>query len=97
MVNYSYRMISISTGWVARCNEISAEGIGTTKEEAITSLRLNLEERLRSDEGVAPPSQPAPAIPIVLRLDDSAENLSPFGPGEPATDHAQETPLSERR
>ncbi len=45
--------------YVAQCLEVDVAGEGATREEAVESLKRELEAYLHDSEAVAPPKEPA--------------------------------------
>ena len=81
MTNYTYRLRSIDTGYLAECCETSVAAEGTTEDEAVSGLRAALVERLKEPNAVAPPSKPR-LIEISLNVAPPPQDPTPQGPGE---------------
>ncbi|HEY4014549.1 MAG TPA: hypothetical protein VGM06_14505 [Polyangiaceae bacterium] len=57
----------VEGGWVAECEEVDLAGEGTTRDEALATLRAALEDYFHRAEAVAPPTDaPREAIEIVV-------------------------------
>lgn len=84
MVRYTYRLHTITNGYVARCVEMSAEGEANNAEEAVRLLSLAIQERRHETNAVAPPA-PESLGPIELvRVEPPTPERDPQGPGEVA-------------
>lgn len=82
MTNYTYRIKTIDTGFLAECCETSVAADGVTEDEAVAGLRNALIERLKEPNAVAPPSNPR-LIEISLRpAPPLVQEFAPQGPGE---------------
>ncbi|MBX3206702.1 MAG: hypothetical protein KF764_16655 [Labilithrix sp.] len=85
-MKFSYRLVRISSGFVAECVESEAAGEGKTATEAVESLRRSLEERMFRPDAVAPPSQPTEGVIELVLADEGAaadrRSLDPSGPGD---------------
>ncbi len=68
---------------LAKCLDLEASGEGTTREQALASLRAAVEERL-TIEAVAPPREgPELTIEIVVvEGDPEVRGREPTGPGD---------------
>ncbi len=71
--------------WLATCLDLEASGEGKTREEALESLRVAIEER-ETPEAMAPPEVDLPpGIEILVVGPDADERaLEPTGPGDSA-------------
>lgn len=76
---YTYEIVAIEEGELARCLELPVEAIGTTRDAAVTALRRALAERLNGDEAMAPTTSQPIAFDLVPR---ARESIEPFGPGD---------------
>ncbi len=81
MARYTYRLTTADGGYFAECIEISAQGEGSTRDAAISSLRESIVERM-STEAVAPPSHEPRAAVELIEASPPVEAPSPQGPGE---------------
>jgi predicted RNase H-like HicB family nuclease len=66
-VKVSAVVSKVEGGWVAECEEVDLAGEGTTRDEALATLRAALEDYFHRAEAVAPPTDaPREAIEIVV-------------------------------
>jgi hypothetical protein len=73
----TYNVVQAEGGYLARCEELSVESIGTSPDVAVRALRKAIVQRLTSVEAVAPPSRPPPPPQLELLP------LKPSAPPEP--------------
>lgn len=64
-VKVSATISRVEDGWLAECEEVELAGEGSTRDEALASLREALEEYFGHAEAVAPPSE-SPPEPIEI-------------------------------
>lgn len=83
MSNYTYELVAIDEGFLARCIELGAEALGDTEDAAVANLRRALAEKLAGNEAVAPPDASPVAFELAPRVEPPSE---PFGPDDPALD-----------
>lgn len=73
-MKYTATITRDSSGFSAECVEVDAIGEGPSREAAIASLRVELEDRIGHVEGVAPPPDtPRTKVEIVV-LDERSPN-----------------------
>jgi hypothetical protein len=68
-VRYTYRIERGSGGIYAECLEADVMGEGTTRQEAVESLREALRTRLQSPDAIAPPSVPGQHRVVLVEAD----------------------------
>ncbi len=78
---YTYRMVAIEEGWLARCVETGLEAIGRGRESAVSALEAALTAELTRCEAVAPPAGEVHSK--VTLVEGPPEDVGPFGPGDP--------------
>lgn len=79
-MTFTYRLIQSKSGFLAQCLEAEAAGEGPTADEAVESLRKELEEHMFRPDAVAPPPEPAESVIELVLVEHKAEHhLS--GPG----------------
>ncbi len=76
---YTYELVAVEEGELARCLELPVEAIGKTRDAAVTALRRALAEKLNADDAMAPTTAQPVAFELVPRR---RESLEPFGPGD---------------
>jgi hypothetical protein len=81
MINFTYTVHAIESGFLAKCCETGAEEEGESEDVALLTLRKTLVERLREPNAVAPPSSPG-SIHVTLTKAPLHEQPDPQGPGE---------------
>ncbi|MDP3275228.1 MAG: hypothetical protein Q8Q09_08545 [Deltaproteobacteria bacterium] len=81
MSNYTYRLRSIDSGFLAECCEMSVTAEGLTEDEALSGLRSALVEKLTEPNAVAPPAK-QPLIEVSLKPAPAPQKPGPQGPGE---------------
>ena len=77
---YTYRMVAIEEGWLARCVETGLEAIGRGRDSALSALEAALTAELTRCEAVAPPSGEV-HLKVIL-VEGPPDDLGPFGPGD---------------
>lgn len=80
MSTYTYEVISVDEGFLARCIELGVEALGDTEDDAVTNLRRALADKLNANDAVAPAAGAPIAFELVRCVERPAE---PFGPGDP--------------
>jgi hypothetical protein len=81
MINFTYSVHRIETGFLAKCCETGAEEEGESEDVALLTLQKALTDRLRESNAVAPPSS-QDSIHITLTKAPVHEQPDPQGPGE---------------
>jgi hypothetical protein len=79
MSTYTYEIIAVAEGSLARCIELGTEAIGATRSEAVSALRGAVADKLSDSEAVAPAETPRIDFDLVEK---ARERVEPFGPGD---------------
>ena len=56
-MQFSYRLLKDTRGYLAECSEVEAAGEGKSVREAVECLREALAERMFRSDAIAPPSE----------------------------------------
>lgn len=83
MSNYTYEIVAVDEGFLARCIELGIEGLGATEDAAVAELRRAVAAKLAGNEAVAPPDASPVAFELAPRIEPPSE---PSSPGDPALD-----------
>jgi hypothetical protein len=79
VTRYTYEIVAIDEGELARCIELPVEAIGDTRDAAVTALYRALAEKLNGEEAIAPTAAQPAQFELVPR---GRESVEPFGPGD---------------
>ena len=74
MPSYTYEVLTLEEGFLARCIEVAVEALADTHDRAVASLRSALCETSGSAESVVPPPDAPLALELVARVEPSGES-----------------------